>query len=157
MLSVDINCSVSNSQIPDNNDLVLWAKSAYLAADNAELALTIMDGKQIAQLNQQFRGKNKETNVLSFPADSLPVDNLIHLGDIVLCDTVITEEAAQQNKSISAHWAHMVVHGMLHLQCYDHETDSDAKTMEALEIQILGNLGFSNPYIIKPFASEANL
>jgi len=154
MLTVDVNYSVDNKLLPEANELRRWASAAYLADDDAELALTIVGSREIAELNQQFRGKNSATNVLSFPAELPPVNRIVHLGDIILCNTVIENEAAQQHKKPSSHWAHMVVHGMLHLQKYDHSNEKEAEVMESMEIEILNRLGIANPYLI-PQINEA--
>lgn len=102
------------------------------------------------RLNAQFRGKDKPTNVLSFPVAELPVsaagDESRPLGDLVICPQVLRTEAREQKKSLRAHWAHLVVHGSLHLIGYDHEIDSDADRMERREIAVLRRLGFPNPY-----------
>jgi len=101
------------------------------------------------RLNCEFRGQDKPTNVLSFPAgeiDGLPEDTEMPLGDIVVCAAVVTDEAAQQGKKTGDHWAHMMVHGTLHLLGFDHENDADAEQMEGLEIQILTDHGIANPY-----------
>ncbi|OZB41718.1 MAG: rRNA maturation RNase YbeY, partial [Alishewanella sp. 34-51-39] len=100
------------------------------------------------QLNLQYRGKDKATNVLSFPFQCPPGIELPLLGDLVICAGVVRAEAAEQNKPLAAHWAHMVVHGCLHLLGFDHINDADAEQMEAEEIQILQQLGISNPYLL---------
>lgn len=114
----------------------------------AELTLRLVDKAEMQDLNKRYRGKDKPTNVLSFPAD-VPAEvalELPFLGDIILCVPVIHQEAEEQQKPVFAHWAHMVVHGVLHLLGYDHENDQDAKIMEKKEILILRNLNFQNPY-----------
>lgn len=117
-----------------------------------ELSVQWLDSAAMQQLNQQYRGKNSPTNVLSFPADmpllSTPTHSagLLALGDLVLCPEVIQAEAVAQRKALMHHWAHMVVHGSLHLCGYDHECTADAGTMEALEIRILSELGLPDPY-----------
>jgi probable rRNA maturation factor len=102
------------------------------------------------RLNAQFRGRDKPTNVLSFPVAELPAptagDEPRPLGDLVICPQVLRAEAREQKKSLRAHWAHLVVHGSLHLIGYDHERDSDADRMERREITVLRRLGFPNPY-----------
>lgn len=122
----------------------------------AELTLRIVDKAEITELNATYRQKNKPTNVLSFPFD-MPeecAEEIPLLGDIIICAEVIREEAAAQEKTLTAHWAHMVVHGTLHLLGYDHEQDADAEIMEAEEIRILGLLGFANPYHVKEKGEE---
>ena len=116
---------------------------------SAELTIRIVDKHEITELNATYRQKNKPTNVLSFPFD-MPKeceDELPVLGDIVICAEVIEEEAKAQQKTLEAHWAHMVVHGTLHLLGYDHEQDAEAEIMEAEEIHWLAELGFNNPYL----------
>jgi len=136
--------------IPSTSQLEIWACAVFkhekLAA--AEVTLRLVDEAEIQALNQRYRGKNKPTNVLSFPAD-IPAEvalELPFLGDIVLCVPVIHQESEEQKKPVLAHWAHMVVHGILHLLNYDHINDHDAKVMEEKEILILKQLDFVNPY-----------
>ena len=114
----------------------------------AEMTIRIVDEKEMTMLNGTYRGKQYPTNVLSFPFDMSDDINLEIplLGDLVICAAVVEREALDQQKSVEAHWAHMVVHGTLHLLGYDHEKESDANVMEAKEINILQALGFNNPY-----------
>ena len=100
----------------------------------------------MTELNSQYRHKAYPTNVLSFPFDMPDIEETPFLGDIVICASVVNEEAIEQNKLPEAHWAHMVVHGTLHLLGYDHETEADANIMEPEETHILHRLGFANPY-----------
>lgn len=114
-----------------------------------ELTIRVVGAAESRKLNRTWRGKDKPTNVLSFPA--LPVGNGRHelvpeLGDLAICAPVVAREAREQGKPAQAHWAHMVVHGVLHLLGYDHEVDRDAQIMEAREADILAGLGYSNPY-----------
>ena len=112
----------------------------------AEISLLIVDETEGAELNRQWRGKDGPTNVLSFPSD-LPAElNLPLLGDLIICAPVVEKEAMAQKKSLDAHWAHMVVHGTLHLLGYDHVVDAEAQEMEALETRILKQLGYPDPY-----------
>lgn len=121
------------------------------------VGIRIVDELESAQLNRQYRHKDYATNVLSFAPD-LPTNILdsldeIPLGDLAICAPVVEREASEQNKSSQAHWAHMVVHGVLHLQGFDHEAEDEAEAMEALESAILARLGFANPYIDTTLAS----
>lgn len=113
-----------------------------------EVALLFTDDSAIAEINAEWRGKDKPTNVLSFPAPDMPVPEgeARHLGDIVLAHGVITREAAEQGKTLHDHTAHLIVHGVLHLLGYDHETDAEAEEMERLEAAILNGLGIADPY-----------
>ena len=112
------------------------------------VALLFTDDSAIAEINAEWRGKDKPTNVLSFPAPDMPVPEgeARHLGDIVLAHGVITREAAEQVKTLHDHTAHLIVHGVLHLLGYDHETDAEAEEMERLEAAILSRLGIADPY-----------
>ena len=120
---------------------------AFASAAGAEgaLCLRLVDAEESRALNHRFRGKDRPTNVLSFPANS-PLVEEPELGDILLCAPVIAAEAAEQGKPVRAHWAHMVVHGVLHLRGYDHIDDDEARVMEAAERRILAGLGFADPY-----------
>ena len=113
-----------------------------------EVALLFTDDSAIAEINAEWRGKDKPTNVLSFPAPDMPVPEgeAQHLGDIVLAHGVIAREAAEQGKTLHDHTAHLIVHGVLHLLGYDHETDAEAEEMERLEAAILNGLGIADPY-----------
>jgi probable rRNA maturation factor len=136
----------SDDDIPESELIQAWATAAYLDDVPAIASVYITTPEEIRQLNKQYRDKDSATNVLSFPMQSPDEVDICLLGDIALCASVIKQEAAQQSKSETSHWAHMVVHGMLHLQGYDHIEDDEAETMERQEIKILKQLGFSNPY-----------
>ncbi len=146
MLTLDIDSQYSQSDIPSNDKLEQWAAMAYLGNNSAEAALVIIDEAAMQTLNRDYRQADKTTNVLSFAANIGELDGITHLGDIIVCAPVISAEAQQQSKSIDAHWAHMLIHGMLHLQNYDHDNDNDAKVMENIEIELLAKIGISNPY-----------
>ncbi|MFK7855510.1 MAG: rRNA maturation RNase YbeY [Granulosicoccus sp.] len=117
------------------------------AAEAIEVSVKLVDAATIQVLNQRYRGKDSSTNVLSFRSDMpLLPDGLMALGDLVLCPEVVHREASEQNKAIDDHWAHMLVHGTLHLCGYDHEELNQAEAMESMEIQILSGSGISDPY-----------
>jgi probable rRNA maturation factor len=126
--------------VPSPARLKAWARSA-LATGKGELTLRIVGQRESQALNRKFRGKDKPTNVLSFPYDEAGT-----LGDIVLCAPVVNREAKEQGKTAAAHWAHMIVHGVLHLRGFDHIRAADAKVMEARERAILARLSFPDPY-----------
>jgi probable rRNA maturation factor len=124
-----------------------WVQAALFAP--AQLTLRFVDADEGRTLNRDYRGKDYATNVLTFAyneGEVLPADDELTQADIILCTDVLQREAAEQNKSLEAHTAHLVVHGVLHAQGYDHETDEEAEEMEALETEILASLGFANPY-----------
>ena len=149
-VSISEELGMTDEDVPEPSILQSWAAASYLKKSPAVASILVASAKEIQQLNKQYRDKDKATNVLSFPMElpmSLPDEPGMNLlGDIALCAAVIKKEAALQDKSEHAHWAHMVAHGMLHLQGYDHVKDDDAETMEKLEISILNQLGFDNPY-----------
>ncbi|MDB6063784.1 MAG: ybeY [Verrucomicrobiaceae bacterium] len=146
-LCLDID-NVSSRTVPSNKLFETWVQAALQSQrDDAEISLRIVDTEEITALNRDYRGKDYATNVLSFPADLPPELNLPHLGDIVICAAVVETEAREQKKTALAHWAHMIVHGTLHLVGYDHIEDSEADIMEALEIKILQSLNFADPYL----------
>ncbi|WP_370979758.1 rRNA maturation RNase YbeY [Agaribacterium sp. ZY112] len=148
MANIDVQIACAADALPSEDQLQHWCKTALKAAGrDGALALRISDAKEIQTLNQQYRNKNNSTNVLSFPSD-LPAElGLDELGDIIMCAEVIAREAVEQNKNADDHWAHMVIHGTLHLCGYDHIDDKEAEEMEALETQILATLGINNPYL----------
>ncbi len=136
--------------VPEMTLLQTWASAAYLEKRSAIASIRVATLEEIQQLNKQYRDKDKTTNVLSFPMQ-LPEEIASEtatclLGDIALCAGIINREAKQQAIAINAHWAHMVVHGMLHLQGFDHIENEQATIMEQMEIKILDQLGFKNPY-----------
>ena len=148
-LTVDIQCA-SAEPVPEEEDLRRWIAAALASRKkpgDAEIGVRLVDSAEMAGLNQTYRHKAGPTNVLSFPAD-LPTEfELPLLGDIVICAPVVRAEAREQNKSTTAHWAHMAVHGTLHLLGYDHITEEQAATMEALESAILKRLDYPCPYL----------
>lgn len=111
-----------------------------------QLSIRVVGEQEITQLNEKYRKKNQSTNVLSFPYEPLPGVNVPLLGDVVVCARIVGQQAKQQGKSPDQHWAHMIIHGVLHLLGYDHIKAADADEMEAIEINILSKLGFPNPY-----------
>ena len=146
-LALQVQRASESKKVPTKASLVRYAEAAIASGHSgAGLVIRIVDEPESRALNRQFRGIDKPTNVLSFPFEAPPRVRSKHIGDLVVCAPVVEREAAEQGKPLEAHWAHMVVHGVLHLLGYDHQTDADAETMEGLEIAILGRLGFPNPY-----------
>ena len=134
--------------VPSRYYFKRWA-AAVLADQrkkSSELTIRIVDKEESAALNEAYRHKPGPTNVLSFPFEAPPHLKLKVLGDVVICAPVVAKEALEQQKPLLAHWAHMVVHGVLHLLGYDHVQDNEAEIMEALEIKLLARLGHANPY-----------
>jgi len=145
MIKVEVQFAASSGEIPSEEKFQRWA-GLIEATSAKEIALRIVDETEMTQLNEQFRKKAGPTNVLSFPAELPNGVDLPFLGDIIICAPVVAKEAAEQGKSLDSHWAHMTVHGILHLQGYDHIDKADAEKMESLEIKIMQQLGFANPY-----------
>lgn len=148
-MSVEVDLQVASAVpgVPDVADFHCWAEAALAGrANQTEMAIRVVDEVEGRELNRTWRHKDYATNVLSFPAE-LPEDlGLQLLGDLVLCAPVISREAAEQGKPLAAHWAHLTVHGCLHLLGFDHQTDAEAEAMESLETEILGRLGYADPY-----------
>lgn len=146
---LDLQLATEAKDLPTENQIQQWLEAAILPFQaEAEVTVRIVDEAESQQLNFDYREKNKPTNVLSFPFECPPGIELPLLGDLVICAQVVAKEAAEQNKTLHAHWAHMVVHGSLHLLGFDHINEEDATEMEAEEIQILAELGFADPYVI---------
>ena len=151
-IHIDLQLETKNTALPSIDQLTLWANSAHQSKENdTEVTIRIVDIEESAELNHTYRGKDGPTNVLSFPFEAPPgID--IHLlgdaslGDLVICAPVVEQEAIQQEKASQAHWAHMIVHGILHLQGYDHIEDEEALIMEGLETEIIMELNFPAPY-----------
>ena len=145
-LHPEIQMATSADGVPDAGKLAGWASASRPSGRDASVVIRLVDEAESARLNMVYRHKQGATNVLSFPFEAPPGIDEAHLGDVVICAPVVAREAAEQGKTPEAHWAHMVVHGMLHLQGYDHIEEVDARRMEALEIMILDRLGYDNPY-----------
>lgn len=139
---------------PSLDKIESWVQLALLdtTPSECEVTLRLVDAEESQLLNRTYRGKDKPTNVLSFPFDA-PIDlvaagELTLLGDLVICVPLVAQEAEQQNKPLIHHWAHLVIHGLLHLQGMDHIQDDEAAIMEDLETQLLAKLGVPDPYAI---------
>lgn len=133
--------------LPAKSDLKRWARAALPAKAKVALSLRLVDEAESADFNQRYRGKMGPTNVLSFPFDPAPGgQGRRYLGDLVICAPLVAREAVEQGKPPEAHWAHLVVHGVLHLLGHDHLDEAEAQAMEALETAILGDLGYPPPY-----------
>lgn len=145
-IELDVQRSTTFEPTPDNGQFELWVKTALRDRARAELTVRLVDRAESRQLNLQYRGKDCATNVLSFQAD-LPAEvDLPLLGDVVICAPLVSEEAENQGKAAEAHWAHLTIHGVLHLLGFDHKEDQQAAEMEALEIRLLAAIGITNPY-----------
>lgn len=137
-LSVQYGCN--RETLPLRADFVRWARAALTGG--GEITIRLVDADEGQALNRDYRNKDYATNVLSFSYDTEPVV----MGDLVICPSVVAREAAEQNKPLEAHYAHLTVHGMLHLQGWDHDNDADAEAMEDEEREILAALGYTDPY-----------
>lgn len=142
-IDIDIQNESSHQEIPADDDLIAWTRAALLT-ESAEITIRIVDETESAELNATYRHKTGPTNVLSFPF-MMDTGTILH-GDIVICAPIVNQEAHEQLKSVKDHWAHLTVHGILHLQGFDHIKDADAEEMEKLEIAILATLDIANPY-----------
>lgn len=135
-----------------DESLIKWAELTLTEhRASAELTLRIVDAEEITQLNHSYREQNKATNVLAFPIvvpDNIELEFPL-LGDVIICPEVLAKESVEQGRPLEEHWAHIVIHGVLHLLGYDHIKDNDAEEMQAQEIKLLAKLGFSNPYKIE--------
>ena len=162
-LSVELDLQNPNNaeSLPTLLEMKTWCEAAIQIESHQKafentlsVLLRVVDSDESADLNQNYRDKSGPTNVLSFPNDvpefMLGIAELneqnSHLGDLVICDSLVQKEAAEQAKPLVSHWAHLIIHGVLHLQGFDHLDDTEALEMEALEIKILEQLGFANPY-----------
>jgi len=145
--------TASRKGVPASASFRRWVEAALKSARRrkaTEVSIRIVDADEGQALNLQYRGRDYATNVLSFPADLPPGVNLPLIGDLVICAPVVAREAAEQGKTAAHHWAHMTVHGTLHLLGYDHIDDAEAEAMEALETRILAGLGIPDPYEAVP-------
>jgi probable rRNA maturation factor len=141
-LQLNLQIASSASDIPTKAQFKKWAKATLRV--NTEVTIRMVDADEGRMLNSTYRGKDYATNVLTFPLTEVP-----HLmGDIIICAPVVEAEAHAQNKPLEAHYAHLTVHGVLHLHGYDHETEEQAALMESIEVTTLQKLGYANPYLI---------
>ena len=165
-LAVEVQDASGGARMPPFEKIAEWAKLALGAEARGELTIRIVSKRESAELNERYRGKRGPTNVLAFLSDvptevkdappatkdapteakDAPAPELLPLGDLVICAPVLAREAAEQGKQLDAHWAHIVIHGTLHLQGYDHETAEQAAVMEGRERELLAGLGFADPY-----------
>ena len=147
ILDLQVACE-NTSDLPDESLFHRWLSAAVTPFQpESEVTVRLVDEAESHELNLTYRGKDKPTNVLSFPFEAPPGIELPLLGDLIICRQVVEQEAAEQGKSVEAHWAHMVVHGSLHLLGYDHIEDDEAEEMESLETEIMLALGYEDPYI----------
>jgi probable rRNA maturation factor len=145
-IEIDMQRASGFDPLPTDAQFETWAKSALREHREAALTIRLVDEGESRQLNAHYRDKDYATNVLSFPAD-LPAElGLPLLGDVVICAPLVAREAAEQSKDPEAHWAHLTIHGILHLLGYDHQEKPQAEMMEALEIEFLASMGFPDPY-----------
>ena len=169
-IKVDVQYASAQTDLPSKKSLTAWVKAVLQSpfappplplSENrtrvrpsggkrktVELTIRIVDATEAQQLNETWRQRSYPTNILSFPYESPPGIEIPLLGDLVICAPVVAREAAEQHKTLEAHWAHLVIHGTLHLLGYDHQEEPQALTMETLEINILNHLGYPNPYHI---------
>jgi probable rRNA maturation factor len=144
---VDIQRSELTGAAPSDAEISRWAQLVLERQDcPSSVSVRIVDEVEITELNSQYRNRNQATNVLSFPCDLTDESGVRLLGDIIACEPVITREAREQGKTSHDHWAHIIVHGLLHLIGYDHIEDQQAEQMEDLEVKLLGALEIANPY-----------
>ncbi|MFJ5442661.1 rRNA maturation RNase YbeY [Pectobacterium sp. CHL-2024] len=151
MSQVILDLQIASEQaqgLPEEKDFQSWLEGVLPQFQEvSEVTIRIVDEAESRDLNNTYRGKDKPTNVLSFPFEAPPEVELPLLGDLIICRQVVEREAAEQEKTAEEHWAHMVVHGSLHLLGYDHIEDSEAEEMEALETEIMQSMGYADPYL----------
>jgi probable rRNA maturation factor len=148
---VELQIAVESEVLPSEQQIQAWIDAALEEiSQDTEIVIRVVDETEMAQLNQQYRDKQGPTNILSFPFEAppgLPSMPIRLLGDLVICALIVEREAKAQKKSIEHHWAHIIVHGVLHLLGYDHIAEAEADRMEAKEITILKRFNINNPYI----------
>jgi len=150
-LELDLQIATQESDgLPSFEDFSRWVHVALpTIGDDFEVTVRLVDEEESHALNKEYRGKDKSTNVLSFPFEAPMELDVPLLGDLVICTQVVNREAKEQHKPLLDHWAHLTIHGILHLRGYDHIDDDEADEMEALEVQLLASLDIPDPYLIK--------
>lgn len=165
---IDLQINSENDDLPTSNDFLTWGRAVFAELgkdDNVELTIRLTDNAELQQLNRDYRGKDQPTNILSFPFEPIAIDPITLqtelqtayagdvaqldvplIGDLIIAVGVMQEEANKQSKTLYNHYAHITIHGILHLLGYDHIEEEDADVMEGLEIRILHGLGIANPY-----------
>ena len=149
-IELDLQVVFDTTDLPSEESFGQWVAAALEQWDDAELTIRIVDRPESRKLNHTYRNKDSDTNVLSFPADLPEGIEIPLLGDIVICAPLVAQEASTQKKDVQFHWAHLTVHGVLHLLGFDHQDDEEAEKMEAKETSILASLGFPDPYSWPP-------
>ncbi|MCW8925336.1 MAG: rRNA maturation RNase YbeY [Xanthomonadales bacterium] len=160
-LELEVQRSTKCGDVPKDDQFQVWAEAALSGrAGGYNLAIRIVDETEALRYNRDYRDKDYATNVLSFPAElpkGLPEEvRAPQLGDLLICAPVVASEAVEQGRTIDDHWAHLVIHGVLHLLGYDHQGADEATAMESLETEILATLGISDPYIDSTLESSAS-
>ena len=145
-MKLELQIATSEEELPAEADFRRWAEAALEEEPRRELVIRLVDEAESRRLNRDYRGRDRPTNVLSFPFEAPPGVPSEHLGDLVICAPVVEREASEQRKSPAHHWAHMVVHGVLHLRGFDHIDPADAETMEEKERRILSAFEIPDPY-----------
>jgi probable rRNA maturation factor len=146
-VELEVQYALDTAGLPTEQEFHAWALAALKRCDEpVELVIRVVDEAESRELNRRYRGKDNATNVLSFPFEAPPGIQSCHLGDVVICAPVVKREALLQRKQAPDHWAHLVVHGVLHLCGYDHHSEQQAEEMEALERRILQDMGIADPY-----------
>ncbi len=148
-IDVDVQYAVEAPNLPTQADFTRWVETVLKDRKvEGEVCIRVVDSEESQALNSEYRGKDKPTNVLSFPFEVPPGVPVTLLGDLVICAEVVAREAEEQQKATADHWTHMVVHGTLHLLGFDHINDDDAEEMEALERTLLARLNIADPYSV---------
>ncbi|MCP3671629.1 MAG: rRNA maturation RNase YbeY [Gammaproteobacteria bacterium] len=146
-MDLELQTITAVAETPSEDSFAQWVRAALRwEREQVELVIRLVDEAESQNLNREYRGKDRPTNVLSFPSDLPAIVGSSLLGDLVICVPVVLREAAEQGKPPQAHWAHMVVHGVLHLLGYDHQEQAEAEIMEQLEREILASLNIQDPY-----------
>lgn len=148
ILDLQLACNDSSNLLPSKKDFIRWINSLLpLFNDKTELTIRLVEEYEIHKLNMIYRSEDRPTNILSFSFESPQNVKLPLLGDLVICSTVVEKEAINQGKTLDAHWAHIIIHGSLHLLGYDHILHKEAQQMEKLETEIMKKLGYPDPYL----------